>query len=714
MSDSKKLQELNKMYTDAETADKEVYAEMRSNVLLISGDHYAKKNWKFISSLRDNTALTNDQKIRLVKNHVNRIYKIYVNNIVSMAPGTTIVPKNEKELQDQKAAEMHKSVWQDIKQKLGYEEMVQQLAGDYVGLGEVFVKAYWDWEKGYLKKTEQQVEMGTDGQPQVVGETNKFSGQLVWERIFAFNVFRPSNCQSFYEAEWLGIRKMVPKDKLMEKYGEDEQIKKGLESDGETTFMVFDSNKAGYQEKKQDLLVKEIYYKPCAEYPNGYFYIYTKGAILEEGELPFGMWPFAQAGFDELPTHPRYRSFIRQIKPYQVELNRVASKIAEHQITLGDDKLVLTNGSKMSPAGEQPGIRAFSVSGASPVVIPGRSGDQFLGYMSATVQEMYQVAMVQEELEEKQSGQIDPYALLMQSSRWKKKFSLHVQRFERFLNELTRLSLEITRQFIETDELVAVVGKSEAVNLAEFKKQSFLGYDIEIEPQVEDAENRIGKKLALDRYIQYAGANLSKEDIGKFLRLDPYLNTEQMFSDFTLAYDNSVNDILALDRGESPDINKYRYPDVGYIVQKLSHRMGLSDFKFLPPQVQQNYAMYLQRYEMLIAQMAQEQAALNADMIPTDGPLVRTDLWVQDPANPAKQIRYSLPTSSLLWIKDRMEKQGATMDVLNAQQQAVVGDVVQQLKASAARQQAAQAPQMPPEAAALAQKLATMGQASSK
>lgn len=706
---SKTLQDLNKMYSDGEGVDKSLFAEMRSNVLLVGGEHYHKRNWKMYQHIRDNSALTEDQKIRIMKNHTNRIFKTYVNRITSVAPGTHIVAHNEKELQDQKAAELHQAVWSHFKKKLNMKEKVRQFAEDYVGLGECWVRISWDWTRGDLKHEiggEQEEVMDEQTGVPMMKTTPKeyiFSGEPRFDRIFAFNVVRPKACQSLDDAPWLAYRYMEQIETLVEQYPD---LKDKIKPDGKRTFLVFDQNSADYAEAKDQVLVKEVYYRPCPEFPKGYFYKFIESEVLGEGELPEGIFPLVYTGFDSIPTHPRYMSPVKQWKPYQVEINRMASKMAEHQVTLGDDKLILLNGGKLSNGGNVPGIRALSTTGGSVSVVPGRTGEQYLNVLNNTVEELYNQAMVAEELESTMPAQVDPYAMLMQSAKWKIRFSANVERFERFLTQLTEVGLEIIRAYIEEDELIQVIGKNEQVNISEYKNAKPLGYLISLEPASEDIESRLGKKLALDRYIQYAGANMGKEDIGKFLRMDPYLNKEQIFSDFTLSYDNATNDILALDRGEIPAMNKYRYADPKYIIQKLSNRMGQSDFQFLNPQIQNNYAQVLQQYEMLVTQMAQEQAALNADMIPTDGALIRCDLWVAETQKDGstKQVRLALPSSTLQWIQQRLEQQGATMQVLQQQQQAVVSDIAQQMQ----MQKAAQAQQAQPQMPAYAQKFMNM------
>jgi hypothetical protein len=676
MADEKKLlSELEQMYQDSIAADKDVVAEMRSNILLIAGDHYNNKRFKnALDSIRGGKeANQEEQRIRLTKNHVKKIHKIYVNKIVAAAPGVMMAAANENELQDQKSAELHNAVWKYVKEKKNLVEDNIGWASDFIGFGEVFVLIGWDWTKGYQKGKQPELnEMGEQ-----TGESIQWSGEITYDRIFAPDMFRPAQAKSWREAQWWGCQVMVPKKELESIYP-DEKYKKAIEPSSKTTFNVFDYNKASYEQKKDMVLVKKIFYKPSAEYPEGYFYYFTDGGLLSEGVLPGGIWPFAMAGFDEVPTHPRYRSIIRDIKPYQLELNRTASKIAEHQITLGDDKIVIANGAKMSPAGSSPGIRAYSVSGPPPTILPGRTGEQYLNYMNAQIAEMYNVASIPEELEEKQPAQVDPYALLLQSSRWKSRFSLHIQKYQNFYKELVRISLEYLRYYANEEDIAYMVGKNERVNISEFKNKEALCYQIRIEEQSDDIETRLGKKLSIDRFIQYSGNNLNREDLGKFIRLDPYMNKEQLLKDFTMDYDSATNLILAIDRGEQPQINQYDNTD--YMLQKLVNRQRQADFKYLHPHIQNLYGLYIQQYEQIKMQQIQQVQAMKDGFIPAQSMLVTVDAYRPDPKDPLKQVRIRVPYDSIMWLLERLEAQGATQEQLQMQQQGTIADMVSQMR----------------------------------
>src|SRR4051812_34351272 len=143
MQTTKSVSDLNELYRESETCDKEHFAEQRSNILLIAGEHYTKKAnvWNNIRSRSD---IPENQKIRLTKNHIQKIVKVYVNSIVTAAPNVIIQPNNDKEIRDKKSAQMRQSVWSHAKKRYRLKEKIREWAKDYTGVGEVATKIFWD------------------------------------------------------------------------------------------------------------------------------------------------------------------------------------------------------------------------------------------------------------------------------------------------------------------------------------------------------------------------------------------------------------------------------------------------------------------------------------------------------------------------------------------------------------------------------------------
>lgn len=663
----KSIDDLNKCYKEAEQCDAEIFSEQRSNILLVAGEHYNRKNSNFWNRVRDSEKLNSDQKLRLTKNHIYKVSKLRKNILLSHASGVRVMPNNESEIQDQKAAELNQSVWSYAKVQQQFRKKTNQFVSDFFDIGEVCCKIYWDPNAGSLVAYEQSTDENGELEFEEDGMTPKkgkpiFSGDLVIERILPFNLLRAPEAKSMDDSPYLIYRKAVSYDSLMSMVKGDEEKEKIVKEGKDETYFVFDSNKQNYGKDKGMVTLREHYYKPCMEYPEGYYFICTDAGVLWEGPLPFSEFPIVYEGHDEIPTTPRHRSPLKQLRPIQIEINRASSKIAEHQITLGDDKIVVQSGAKVSQGSILPGVRTIQVSGIAPTILPGRSGDQYFQYVDSQIAELYNAAMIAEDLEEK--GESDAWASLWKAVRNKKKFIVDAEKFEGYLVKVCSLYLKLAKMYFDENMLVPMVGRNEMVNISEFKNTSPQSFQIKVEPSDDNLETMMGKQLMLNHVLQYSSAQLEKEQIGQLVRLMPFANNEAAFQDLTLDYDRATNIILALDRGEAVTPNKY---DAGpYIIKRLTARMSQSDFDKLNPMIQENYANLVNIYTEMEAEKAREQQAMQADFIPTDGAMIKVAWYIKDPTNPSRSVQATLPAASIEWLVSRLEDQGASQATLDS------------------------------------------------
>jgi hypothetical protein len=693
---AKTIEDLNEIYTNAESEDKEVYAEMRSNIQLVAGEHYSKKNLdKYFNRMRT-ANIPESTKLRLTKNHIQKIAAHYEEAIMSLSPGVKIVPQLDSELQDQKDAELNSSVWEFVKSKHKLKDKIRSLCQDYVQIGECAVKIFWDPNKGdfvgYAQKVDEEGNPLFDemGQPAADESQPVFSGDIEFERIFGFNIFRAQGSKTMDESEFIGYRKMADVKDLKAIYADDPDKLKYIQESSKEEFVVFDTAKSSYSRTKNQVLIKEFYYKPCITYPEGYFYITTEAGILEEGPLPFGIFPIVWRGFDTYPTRARGYSKIKVARPYQAEINRAASQQATHQVTLADDKIIYQAGTKLAPGALLPGVRGVTYQGQAPTILPGRTGEQFTAHIADNIAEMYQVVMLDELAEENTTQtQTDPWANLYKNIRQKKKFAKYGEGFEFFLQDMCETGLTVLKHYLPDETLIQMVGRKEIVNIPEFKKTSKLCYQIKLEAVEDSLETQMGKQLSAVHIMQYVGKQLPEEAVGKIIRELPFGNFESAFEEFTIDSDNVKNDMLALERGEQlmfSDSDNH-----AYYAKVLSARMKKADFKYLDPMVQQNYEQKVQMH--LEADAKQQEAILAAknEQIPTTGPMVGVDLYVEnkdDPSKPPKRAR--LPTSSVEWLVHQMEAQGQTMEKLEKYNQDNLAKISEMLLSSSGQGNAPQ------------------------
>lgn len=706
-----KHQDLIKFYKDGESADNQIYAEQRSNLMLVAGNHYTRKGSKFWNRIREDRGATAEQKIRVTSNHIQRICKIIENNILTYAPTIDITPRNMSELQDQKAAELNKAVWLDLAERMRFKQRTREFCQDFTRVGETCAKIYWDDTKGRFLGYEQAIdEFGQpaheDGGVDIYGNPvqgapipdknkPKFSGDLVIERHFGFNVFRAKEAKTMDESWFIGLRKMVDVTELKSRVGNDEEKLKFIQASRDETFIIFDGNNVSYRTDSQDqCLVLEMYIRPSNLFPNGYYYIYTNSGILFEGELPFGVFPIVFTGYDEVPTNPRFHSIIKHLRPYQSSINMMASAAAEARITTGQDKIITQIGAKMQNGAMNGGIRNVQVSGPPPTIMPGRVGDQWLPPMQQAIEEMYQVANMAEDLQEKPTNS-DAYAMLFQTMEQKKKYIIYSTKFSQFLIDVASIALNLIRHYANEDMLVPAIGRAELVNISEFKNTKPLNYQIKIDEGTEDMESKMGRQLMFNHVIQYIGTNLDKNQLGRLVRTAPYANNEQAFEELTLDYDNGVNMILALDRGQKFEPNQNDDPK--YMLKTLVSRMRKADFQQLPPQIQNYYKQVEQMYEQINTQQMQAIKAAQAEFIPMAGMAVVCDLYVPDPKSPKKTMRARVPYDSLTWLLKRLEEQGLFKQEAAMQTQGEQAAIAQQFLQSSPQQQNAEGQNIQPQ-----------------
>ena len=637
-----KLSQLTKMRQDGKRADDTLFSEQRTNILLKAGDHYRKKSNAVFNEMRSRGAITKNQKIRLTQNHIHRITNIYENSILEGDPSAVAVPYNEDELQDVKAAQQGNSVLAWARNTNNWEERKAKNVHDFINIGEVFAKIRFDYDLGPV--------IGVDNNGNKVKQ-----GEFAIDRVFGFDMKRSPNARSESENPWWIHEQMIDMDDFKELVKElKPEETKNISTASKGTVKIFDANTGEYRDSEDQVLIYELFVKPSSKYPDGWYVMFWDNFVVTQGPIPFGIYPIKMQGFDEMTTSPRSSSIIRVCRPYQVEINRSSSKMAEHQITLGDDKVFIQKGTKLSNGGYLHGVRAYQVSGKEPIIQAGRNGSQYLDYKLSQVSEMYEAVDLAFVLQQKDNVG-DPFQLLFKAMKEKKRFVKYAEKYQRFEVEIAKTILKMSKHYLTENHAIKVLGRSEQVNIAEFKRMDDTGFDIKIKAQSGDVETQFGKILATTQTLQYAGGQLSPDQIGKLIKNLPFGNEKQIFSTLTVDDDNSVNDILALDRGEVPVIGMYDNHE--FIIKALTHRMKKSDFKFLDPQIQQSYQQKVKQHEEVYTQQKLQIQQAEMGMIPMGGFLTTVNTsWFNPTTNRVERVK--IPSEAISWLMEKMNSQG--------------------------------------------------------
>lgn len=646
--------ELLRNVRDAESHLQSHFAEIRTNIRLNAGFHY--KNQGRFNFIRG-SKVSQDRKIRATKNHTQRIVKKIASSIMDASAGTGIYPKNQSEHADAKSAELNASVWDDIKSQNGYRSFVRQVIMDYVIAGEVFTFTGFNPSMGAILGFDYE----KDEEGNRVGEgIPRFKGKVDLRRVPAYNVLTDPSAMTYPRTRWNIIRDVHDTEELKARYANDEE-KLSYIDEAKATFQVFDGLSGNYSEMKDQTLIYEIYYRPCAKYPSGHFYFFTNAGILEEGELGISdetslEYPIQFAGFDETYTSCRAYSVIKTIKPYQMEINRVASAAIMESITLGYTTILSQAGSKVATNSIGNGLRHATYTGSKPDIVDGRNGQQYIEYINQQIDEMYLIANVRDHEKEvfNPSNSNDAFAGLFRAIKDKKKFSYYSEKIEDLLIEINKAALGAARTYYNEEMIIPLIGKDEQINIDEFKNTSPLKHVIKIEPRSEDHESLMGKTLMINQLLQYAGRQLTQEQLGVLAKNLPFLNEDMILDDLTANHDVATNIILALDRNKLPAFSEHM--DHAYILRKLTARMLKGDFQFLPDEVKEKYAFRKQQHQEILVKQQQDAQRASSGFIPSGGGLVGVDFYINQDG--AKQKRARIPFESVQWLVDKLKSQG--------------------------------------------------------
>jgi hypothetical protein len=221
-----KAEDLTSWYLKAEEADKRIFAEMRTNLMLVAGEHYQRDSWgKAFDRIREAPNLNSFQRLKLTKNHMQRVTKAYRNAIERHAPDVAIEPGNEKELSDQKVAELYESYWQFAKKQIDFPALKAEMIKHFVELGEICTKIFWDDESGTVIGYEAKMVPHPEAPDQMVPELDEmgnhvltqtpvYGGQIKWENVEAYNLRRDPGARTIATSPILCITKLIPRNSL--------------------------------------------------------------------------------------------------------------------------------------------------------------------------------------------------------------------------------------------------------------------------------------------------------------------------------------------------------------------------------------------------------------------------------------------------------------------------------------------------------------------
>lgn len=667
--------ELLEAATASFEADRRLFSEMRVAVRAYAGqfggDPELRRPWDGRQLPEQGAEERRRNILRYSKNHIPRLADVYANEIIREAPDIVAVPVTGGDVKADPLAEMNNEVYEHHKRKCSenYRQKTDDDVLDFVVVGEAACKLYWDDQRDCVRE----------------------------ETIAPYDLGRAPGSRSVEESPWHIHRHVYTKRDLVRMYGKKkgEGLAAGDPSTdvnhfGESSYTVFQSSKYEY-DNLQGTMVLEYYERPTVRHPRGRYFFFTTSGIIEQGELPGGVYPIVVQRFMKTPRLARGHSFIRNIYRIQTEINRASGQDATNMAHFGDDKFVTNSNSDLQMGKVIKGATHLKVSGfqdikSSFLFVEGKGQPKYVDYIQAQVNEMDYICHVRTQMEDKKGPQKggDLSVVLYTQIKDKKRFVKYAQAFEDYLVTKGRRVLSLYRHYLTPGDVIHSGNMDKRVLVPDFKATSDRDFMFAISPANESDETRLGKQIVVDKIMQYKGQDLDKADIGMILRASMLSNEKLLLSHFSPEYDSWVNNQVELEKGIMPQVSEVE--DFAYKARMTTTRMSKPDFKELPLMVQDLYRRFLQVCEEGAAKAENERLRIEQGVIPTEGALLNTDLYRTVPNSSGtgqKTERVKLPHSALEWLVESLQKQGVTQQNLAGLPASVQGGIMDRVATAA-------------------------------
>lgn len=303
-------------------------------------------------------------RVRMVVNKIKPVVRKELAKITKEKPQPFVIPASTDD-DDLVAARAGEAIYEHVTRELDFNKVIRRAVFWKLLCGTAFIKDWYDPDK-YDKGGVQ--------------------GAIQMEAVNAFQLLAPDVQEEEIENQAYLIHVLAkPVEWVKEKYKKDVQPDTGRSSGLlEQRFM----SAMGVPEPTESMVaVKEIWIKPCADFPDGAVITWANDVILsKEDKWPWGYAEFPFTKLDHIPTGQFYAdSVICDLVPVQKELNRTRSQVIEAKNRMSKPQLAAPRGSiDPSKITSEPGLIVFYTPGYQPpqpiplVPIPGYVIDELV------------------------------------------------------------------------------------------------------------------------------------------------------------------------------------------------------------------------------------------------------------------------------------------------------------------------------------------------
>jgi len=514
----------------------------RECISLYKGVQYKSQETRAQDYRRD----AGDRSLRAPKIVVNHCYEMVETKVSKRArikPAIQVLPWND-EYHDKINAELVKEVLDAKSEEENFNDLMTKMERGALTCGEYYLSIMWNKDKGdvhplYKKYVGEGIEIpllqengepvrDDDGNIVTIKEVVKI-GDIEY-RLLTPEMVLPQEAKQFSESQHITICEYIHVDEAKRRYP--------LKADAirESKEFLYDHQTMEEKRKKDYVLLRHFYHKPCKYLDKGIYIVACDDAILEITDYPYkhGQFPVLRLTDIEVPDEMWGRSFLMNIRQLQRHFNHLMSMQSRNAAILAHPKWVMPKGA-CSISSLENDITVLEYQGPVAPRIEAFNTSNQEGYL-----QMDRI----ERMIEKQSfvtgltrGEVPPgmeaaVALQFLYENENERDNTGIQKRYRFIRDMYKMTLALMGQFYKAEDgrMIRILGQDNTYMLKSFEKADFTkAYDVVIQNASDLPDTKSGK-------IQ------SIVSLNAATQADPIFKTPQIIDMLALGNDKGFKD----------------------------------------------------------------------------------------------------------------------------------------------------------------------------
>jgi len=554
-------------------------------------------------------------RVRLVVNKIRPIIRKELTKLGKERIQYYVVPESTDDT-DITASRAAEAISEYLFQELGWEPNKRRAVFWALMCGSSFIKTWFDPNK-----------LDSSGIP----------GTVCIDPVNAFHMFVPDLEQEEIEDQPYVVHASAKDTKWVNETWQSE-TRSDVSAGGVALEQRFFSALGIANATERDLTyVKEMWVKPCSDYPQGMVIIWAGQELLSYSVWPYKNTRYPFAKIDHIPTGRFYGdSVIKDLIPLQKEYNRTVSQIIEAKNRMARPQLLAAKGSidpgKMT---SEPGlIITYQPGFAPPTPLP---LVQLPNYVENSLERISRDMDDNVGQFEVSNGRTPPgveaaSAIAYLQEENDTRLSHTVQSIEEATEKTGKAMLSLVDQYWDAERLVKVTGVNNMLETFEFSKSDVAGNtDFRVQAGSGIPRSRAAKQAFLTEL-----GKLGWIPPDRILRYLDMVETNKLFEDSQVSVRQAQRENVRMRdippevmqqvqamQAQAPQMDQMGQPipappiipvnefdDDAVHIDEHSRFMRTQEYEILPPEIQQNFLSHLAVHKQRMQAMMQFQSTL--------------------------------------------------------------------------------------------------------